>query len=166
MEAATFQPRLRVLLVCAGNTCRSPMAQAFLAEAAAREGLPVAFESAGVNAASGCPASETAVSVLREMGLDVSTHRSRCLPDDLGEFDLILTMTRSQKALVGLVAGEGARVFTLKGFAGLGEEDIPDPIGSSPAEYRKLAEELRSLVPPVLGRIKRILWGEEDESCA
>lgn len=154
-------------MVCSGNTCRSPMAWAFLSDAVAREGLPVSFESAGVNAASGYPASETAISVLREMGLDLSTHRSRPLPDDLGEFDLVLTMTRSQKALVALVAGEGPRVFTLKGFAGApGEEDIPDPIGSSSSDYRKLAEELRSLVPPVLGRIKRILWGEEDESCA
>ncbi|WP_186288938.1 low molecular weight protein-tyrosine-phosphatase [Burkholderia gladioli] len=83
-----------ILVVCEGNICRSPMAEAMLRQAV--PGRRVA--SAGLNALVGMPASPYAQEVMRTRGLDVSTHRAqqigRCLCADA---DLILVMARGQR---------------------------------------------------------------------
>ncbi|WP_186121635.1 low molecular weight protein-tyrosine-phosphatase [Burkholderia gladioli] len=83
-----------ILVVCEGNICRSPMAEAMLRQAV--PGRRVA--SAGLNALVGMPASPYAQEVMRMRGLDVSTHRAqqigRCLCADA---DLILVMARGQR---------------------------------------------------------------------
>ncbi|WP_186169478.1 low molecular weight phosphotyrosine protein phosphatase [Burkholderia gladioli] len=83
-----------ILIVCEGNICRSPMAEAMLRQAV--PGRRVA--SAGLNALVGMPASPYAQEVMRMRGLDVSTHRAqqigRCLCADA---DLILVMARGQR---------------------------------------------------------------------
>lgn len=90
------QPRpARVLMVCTGNICRSTMAHAVLEQEAARAGVDIIVDSAGVSdEEQGNPIDRRAARVLRDAGYTVSDHRARQIrASELGEWDLILAMT-------------------------------------------------------------------------
>lgn len=153
----------RILLVCTGNTCRSPMAAAFW-RAAVKDmpslaALGVAVDSAGLSAADGSPAASEAEAVMRERGLDLSEHRSRRFTGSDSEADLILTMTEGHKAEVILAYPEAAaKVYTLKEYAGQqGSPDIDDPIGQGETEYRRVRDEIERAVRMGAERLAREL---------
>ena len=87
-----------VLVVCSGNTCRSPMAAAYLRQALAEAGAPgVRVESAGLHAVPGLPAAAEAQEAVARDGLSLAEHRSRPLDEAaVAAADLILAMTRAQ----------------------------------------------------------------------
>ncbi|MEW8976950.1 MAG: low molecular weight protein arginine phosphatase [Symbiobacterium sp.] len=145
----------RVLLVCSGNTCRSPMAAALLAEfwRKADPGWALTVESAGTGAFPGLPASPHAVTVMQERGIDLSGHRSRPV-QSLDGYDLVLTMTRGHRdALRNRFPDAAGRIFSLGEYAGTGE-DVPDPFGGSLEAYQKTAAALERLLPAVVDRIR------------
>jgi protein-tyrosine-phosphatase len=86
---------VRVLFVCTGNLCRSPMAAALLrAELEAREVEDVEVESAGTWAIDGSPATHDAIGTLAGLGIDLRGHRSKHLSrSQLTRADLIVAMT-------------------------------------------------------------------------
>ena len=85
----------RVLVVCTGNICRSPMGEIVLREAAAAAGLDVIVHSAGVSdEEEGNPIDRRARAVLHSAGYPVHDHRARQVrPGDLDRYDLVLAMT-------------------------------------------------------------------------
>ena len=84
-----------ILFVCTGNICRSAMAEGLLAAGLGRVGSDLLVASAGTAGGGAAPATEHAVSVLADRGVDISTHRSRGLSAAMvGEADLIVAMTR------------------------------------------------------------------------
>src|SRR5690606_10687714 len=116
--------RWTMLLVCSGNTCRSPMAEDLAAKilADARglgvedlETAGVRVISAGVFAMPGQPAAAEAIEVMGKMGLDLSTHRSRTVtPELLREADVVFTMTEAHRRAVADMAPWAAdKVFRL-----------------------------------------------------
>jgi protein-tyrosine phosphatase len=81
----------QILFVCAGNTCRSPIAQAIATELLEEK---AEVESAGIEAASGIRAAKDAVLVMNERGLDITGHRSKDVNSlNLRDFDKIFAMT-------------------------------------------------------------------------
>jgi protein-tyrosine phosphatase len=142
---------LMVVLVCTGNTCRSPMAEMLLRKRLAdRLGCPideledrgVVVASAGVSAAPGGRATAEAVEVMRERGLDLSPHESQPLSDRLVRFaDLILTMTRGHReTLLAHWPEAEPRAHLLS----RGRGEVSDPIGGPLDLYRRCAEQIDS----------------------
>jgi protein-tyrosine-phosphatase len=146
---------MRVLFVCSGNTCRSPLAQAVfrrLLDEVGRSDISVA--SAGTGAYEGAPASEGAYLVALEQGLDLSAHRARLLDRDLaGEADLILTMGRGHLSRVDRLGG-GDRAHLLGEYAGRGSEaEVKDPFGEDVEAYRATLAHLTELLAGARDRL-------------
>jgi len=149
-----------LLFVCTGNTCRSPLAMVIARDEAERRAWKhIAVESAGVAAAPGAPASEGAVQVAAERGLDLSTHTSRPLTRELVEWaDLVLAMSASQ--IIGVVELGGAeKVALITDFIeGEGRGDpVEDPFGADAEAYRRTFDQLRQAVAGVFDRLTPIL---------
>ncbi|HWR44383.1 low molecular weight protein arginine phosphatase [Sporomusa sp.] len=138
----------KILLVCTGNTCRSPMAAALLTDMVAKAGMSgkIMVESAGI-AAGRQPASAGAQSVMRQAGLYLDKHCSQQLaPAQLESVDLVLTMTVSHKRAVASMSPRSAdKIYTLAEMAGQAG-DISDPFGGNEAQYRNCAWQIRQLL--------------------
>ncbi|MEI7025731.1 low molecular weight protein arginine phosphatase [Paenibacillus sp. y28] len=107
----------RILFVCTGNTCRSPLAEAMMRKLASDYQITLEVRSAGVAAVSGGPASRHSQTVMKERGLP-SEHQSQALSRELVEWaDMVLTMTMGHKQrIVQLFPGAVDKVHTLKEY--------------------------------------------------
>lgn len=145
----------RVLLVCSGNTCRSPMAMAMLQDLwqKADPGWDLEVHSAGTGAYPGMTATDHAITAMQERGLDLADHRSQPLPE-LREYDLVLTMTQGHRdAVLARQPAMAGRVFTLGEYAETGQE-VPDPFGGPLHAYQQTATALESMLRAIVDRIR------------
>lgn len=138
---------MRLLFVCTGNTCRSPMAEGFVNDMSQRMGLDIAAVSAGVMTVDGLAASENAVLAMREYGIDISGHRSaRIRKESLEAADMVLTMSQSHRDMLLSLGSDGKGIYTLKEFLGIAELDVMDPYGGDINIYKDTAAEIKCLV--------------------
>lgn len=115
----------RILIVCVGNVCRSPIAEFLLRDRLA--GRSVQVTSAGFGALVGHPADRHAAALLHERGIDASTHRARQVePAMLRDADLVLAMERRHVHTAARLAPEASgKLFLLRRWLDAG--DVPDP---------------------------------------
>lgn len=140
--------RFTLLLVCSGNTCRSPMAAGLARQWIARklvipepdlDAAGIRVLSAGTGAEPGEQASEHAQTVMARRAVDLSRHRSTALSVDLiHEADLILCMTRSHlNQVVRASPSAQNKTFLLSP-----QQDITDPFGGPVSAYEAAAEQI------------------------
>ena len=142
----------QILLICGGNTCRSPMAKvileqklkaagkldAFMIDSAA-DGYPT-YQGASINA-------REAIKELFGEDLLVSHKAKKLTPDLVEQADLILVMGEGMKE--GLPPD---KTWTLKEYAG-GTGDVADPLGGTLGTYLECAKEISSLLEKVLPKL-------------
>lgn len=127
---------MKILFVCSGNTCRSPMAEGLFRKKAGQRGLDAECSSAGIMTYNGLPASENAVKAMGELYIDISNHKSADIRSlNPYDFDLFVPMTLSHaQALLQLgVSKNEIYIF---------ESDVSDPYGGSLEVYRATRNEI------------------------
>lgn len=149
---------MRLLFVCSGNICRSPLAEVLARRYLdARGRSDVAVRSAGIAAFEDTPVSEGAYLVALEHGLDLGAHRAQRLTEEMvAESDLILGMAWHHVDRAEALGGLG-KSFLLGEYARRPEGTglVEDPFGAPLEAYRDTYAELEALVRDAVARLVR-----------
>lgn len=152
----------KIIFLCSGNTCRSPMAEVIFRKYAKERNLPADVKSAGLFAFVGDEATENAKKAVEEMGLNLSTHRAKKLSVyDVEECDFIVPVT---KELLGGLTGIDKRKIILP------EKDISDPYGKDEKAYRECSREIAVFTEKLADKLAEInispMKAEDSEAIA
>jgi protein-tyrosine-phosphatase len=153
----------KIVYVCTGNTCRSPMAEGILKKRLADAGYKdVHVLSAGIGTLDGYPATPTGVNTAQKHGIDISEHHSRRLTGKLfKEVDLVFALADNHYEFMRNFPDADKKLFMVKGFPRQEladkEHSVDDPLGGTLEEYEATFQEIereivRSL-PDILRRI-------------
>lgn len=130
---------MKILFVCTGNTCRSPMAEGIFRQMMQERELQdrVLCQSAGLSAVEGEPASANAIEVCREIGVELSGHRARRLTgEEIPVWDLFFTMSPTHGYILEQAGVPSQKIYL--------PEPIEDPYGQGPEVYRRCRDKLRT----------------------
>ena len=157
-------PIKRILFVCLGNQCRSPMAEHLFKQILARsknsKAKEIAVTSASTGIYDGAPASRKTIEVMRRRGIDLSGFRAKQVTPELIDWaDLILAMDRrNKKAIINMLPDAAAKTFTLKEYAGDDDNpDVEDPVGQPIEQYEKCANEIEDALIKVIKKLTGML---------
>lgn len=150
---------MRILFVCTGNTCRSPMAEVMFNGHTPNREWEAA--SAGIATWDGMMATPLAFDEMEARGLSLGHHRSRQINEAmLDAADLVLTMTSKQKEeLVGSYPDYAGKVYVLAEYVGLPGEEVLDPYGLTADDYLETANQLVRLIQALFDKLA---WLEQN----
>jgi len=147
---------VRILFVCTGNTCRSPLAEAIARREAVERGLPdVEVASAGTSAWEGAPASDGALLVALERSIDLGSHRAQPLTRNLIDaHDIVLAMGPHHLERAMALGGEGkSHMLTAYASHAASGTAISDPFGGDLEGYRETYRELEREIRRLFDRL-------------
>jgi protein arginine phosphatase len=144
LEAAGIEAQgvsMKLLIVCAGNTCRSPMAGGLLKKIASERGIDLEIHTAGLAHHPNQPVAEQAVAALQEFGINISDEYSKPVTADaLTWADIIVAVQQSHKEyLLAKYPEVAGKVHCLAC-------DVRDPYGGSISDYRAVRDKLEQLL--------------------
>jgi protein-tyrosine-phosphatase len=154
------EDKFKILIVCTGNTCRSPMAEGIAKKIASEKGISnFHISSAGIGTADGYPATDYAIEAAKHWDIDIQNHRSTALTTRQAmESDLILAMAPEHaERIISLNNQLKEKTYLMKGFPtpfNRGQARVDDPIGGSLEQYNQtfleLDEILRKIFPTII----------------
>jgi protein-tyrosine-phosphatase len=154
------QKIFRVMFVCTGNTCRSPMAEGILRQMAENDGLEyMDVTSAGMSTYDGYPATSFAVRVAHNAGIDISSiHSTQLVNELMEEADLIIALAKNHyDQMLSMYPDSAHKVFLLKAFPEHGadpSQSVADPIGLDLEFYEKTFGEIKAELERIWPHIK------------
>jgi len=154
------EPVLRVLIVCTGNTCRSPLAVVALLDELGPDRGRVEVSSAGTAAWEGQPASATTMELATQEGFDLASHRSRRVTPVLAHAaDLVLVMEREHARAVQALGADPDRTHVMSEWPDPGEPGLPvsDPCGASREAYEECWRRIRRHVQRIVPHVREAL---------
>ena len=150
----------KIVFVCTGNSCRSPMAEGLLGEMLKEKNIQgIEVFSAGTNPVPGASPTRETIEIMRKEGIDISGHKSTYITYDLiSQADLILVMGEVHKEkILDMKPEVKNKVFLLREFADdISEGEIPDivdPIGQPLSVYEKCLFEIKDALKKALPKI-------------
>ncbi len=147
----------KILVVCTGNACRSPMAEGFLRkELSQNEGFIV--KSAGISAVDGMKSTPYAVDVMKDEGIDISGYLSSVLSKEFAKAaDIILVMTKTHKdIIVDIMPDVKDKTSLYNEFANLDNNaDIEDPIGKPLLVYKDVCNKIKKASQQIVKKLKK-----------
>jgi protein-tyrosine-phosphatase len=158
MNDMPYKKNMKILTVCTGNICRSPMAEGILR--AIFQAYPfMTVSSAGTHAVVGNPATEFAILASQEKGIDITGHSARPLDRALiRSSDIILCMEPSHAEWVlSIDSSIYEKVYGLADFSGVAcsGRKIADPYGCSLREYRVCFDAISTCIDNFLLSLKK-----------
>lgn len=154
---------LRLLFVCLGNICRSPLAEAVVARHAHDRGIQQYFTFASAGTGDwhiGCGADPRSVETARRFGLDLSRHRARQITaGNLNQWDWFVAMDRQNRLDLLDLGAADARVVMMRQFEAPGEPaaDVPDPYYAGPEGFEQVYKILHANAAPLLDYFLRMV---------
>ena len=137
---------MKILFVCTGNTCRSPMAAAIARQKLSQLGRDdIQVDSAGLAVFGPDPAADNAAKAMAEIGIDLTDHRSRPLRfDEIPATDWFVAMTPSHAAAL-CSAGVSPDHITIL--------NVSDPFGGNLEVYRQARDQISAAVDRLLEEV-------------
>ena len=134
---------MKVIFVCTGNTCRSPMAEGIFKSLVQDKEYSV--KSAGLSAAEGIPPTQNAVVACGEIGIDISEHKSEPFVYDEST-DLFVAMTMEHALYLTQLKVPKNKIYVL---------DVSDPYGGDIEVYRKTRDQILKALKTLLEKIEK-----------
>lgn len=148
---------MKIMFICTGNICRSAMAHSMLLKKAKEQNKNVQVYSCGIWAQDGDIATYEGRTVMKNYGIDLSSHRATNIKkSNIEDMDVILCATMNHKLnVIAMYPELKDKIFTMKEYALYpnNDLDIKDPWGYGLDVYKKCAEEIEECIEKILEKI-------------